>query len=237
MPAPSIVGSIQSINSNGQSGNQAITVPSGANYCLLCAAYYDDAATGGLDTTTLNGVSFTLVAEIFNSIDFGGTTIWRLNNPSSGTFSWSWDMTFGSSYENAVMFLVFLQDVDVSGDPVRASATGQGASTATSGSFSSSTNDLCLCVGYSYNSNCNAAAGANQTEQADAYNTEDGSNRNYGAIGTKPGVTGTTTMAVSGSGCSVCAVSLIGTTNGSQSPIKRGHRWQTVRRGQKRKII
>lgn len=220
MTAPVIVGSIQVINSNGQSGSQSVTVPAGADCCLLCAAYYDDAATGGINTASLNGASFVSVAEIFTSVDNGGTTIWRLNNPATGTFSWSWDMTFGENYENAVMFLVFLDNVDVSGNPIRANATGQGASTATSGSFSSSTNDLCVCIGYSFGTNCNAAAGSNQTEQSDANNNEVGnlSSANYGAVGTKPGVAGTTTMAASGSGCSICAVSVLGTVDSVPSP-------------------
>lgn len=216
MTAPSIVGSIQTINSNGQSGSQSVTVPAGATYCLLLAAYYDDAETGGINTATLNGASFSSVAEIFNSTNFGGTTIWRINNPTTGTFAWSWDMTLNSNYENAAMALVFFQNVDTSGTGIRASATGQGASTATSGSFSSSTNDLCVCIGYSLNTAINGAAGANQTEVADFSNSEDVSNITRGAVGTKPGVAGTTTMAISGNGCSICAVSVLGTSDSTQ---------------------
>ncbi|NJO31402.1 MAG: hypothetical protein HC874_30480 [Richelia sp. SL_2_1] len=57
MAAPTVVGSIIAIDSSDQTGSQSITVPAGADLCLLCAAYYDDAATGGINTASLNGSS------------------------------------------------------------------------------------------------------------------------------------------------------------------------------------
>lgn len=209
MTLPSITGSIVQIQSSAANGSQSISVPSDAKLCVVCVAYW---GVNGQNyaTMTLGGEALAVKVSQTNDVSYGFTTMWTRANPLTGTRTFAWTMSRACD-EGANIFIVFLKDVDVSGEPVRASGAGKDATLATSASFASDANDLCLCVGYSYTStDCNAApSGAGQTEVADstAYNNC------QGAVGTKPGVAGNTTMKVGGSYCVIVAMSIKGTVS------------------------
>lgn len=206
MTVPSQVGSVTEIKSSAGSGSQSVTVPSGATLLLVLTAWWQ---TGVPDYTTLslNGVSFTANKVVENASDsYEETNIYYLKSPTTGTFSWAI-----STSEGAHIFLVFLKDTDAT-TPIRASNYGQSNGDPVTGSFSSSTNDLIVGVGCGYGATSADAGVSGQTEIYDGGNY----NSAYGVLGTKAGVSGTTTFTVdftgSGMSNSVCAVSIAGTS-------------------------
>lgn len=207
MTLPSITGSILQIQTNQANGSQSISVPSDTKLILACVAYWGINGQA-YSSMTLGGEALSAKQTKNNDVSYGFTTIWSRANPLTGTRTFAWTMARNCD-EGANIFLVFLKDVDVSADPIRAGGVGVGASAATSASFASNTNDLCLCVGYSYAATDSNAAptGYGQTEVADSTQY----NNCQGAVGTKPGVSGNTTMRVAGDYCCIAAVSIKGT--------------------------
>lgn len=207
MTIPSITGSILQIQTNQANGSQSVSVPADAKLILVGVAYW---GVNGQNyaTMTLGGEALSAKQTKNNDVSYGFTTIWTRANPLTGTRTFAWTMSRAPD-EGANFFLVFLKDVDTAADPIRAGGTGVGASSATSASFASNANDLCLCVGYSYTTTDSNAApsGYGQTEIADSTQY----NNCQGAIGTKPGVAGNTTMRVAGNYCCIAAVSIKGT--------------------------
>ena len=215
MTAPTITGSITQIQDSTTPSSQSVSIPADAELCIVAIAFFRGVGGGGaLSTLTLDGNSFTSVVKS-NDSGFGTTTIWRYIVPvglrgTSKTLAWAFD---GALTEGANIFVIWLKDVDTGGDPIRGSNFGAGDPTATSGSYSSDANDLNLCVGYSFSTTDCDASGSGQTEQADSTQF----NSCQGAVGTKAGVAGTTTMVVSGDFCSVCACSIKG--SGAVAPL------------------
>jgi hypothetical protein len=211
MTAPTVTGSITQIQNSSISASQSVAIPADAVLCLVGVAFFRDLTGGGrISTLTLDSNSFTSVITS-NNMAYGTTCMWRYSVPvnlrgTSKTLAWTFD---GALAEGANIFVIFLKDADTALNPIRASATAGGDPSATTAAFATSTNDLCVCVGYSYTTtDCNAApSGAGQTEIADSTQF----NLCQGAIGRKPGVSGTTTMKVSGDYVSLCAVSIMGT--------------------------
>ena len=205
MTVPAITGSIVQIGSTSASGSQSITVPSDATCALLLISYACIPSSIALSSASINSVNFTLTR---NNIDVAGltsTTAWYLLNPATGTrtFAWTWA---GDIQAGANIFIVFLKDTVTSGNPVTGSgnANGNGGEITTT-SFSSTTNDLCVCVVSSFSADA-IAGGGGQTEVADS--TAVGSCE--GAVGTKAGVSGTTTMVGNGSLNSIIGLSVSG---------------------------
>lgn len=210
MPAPSQTGSILQIQNSATSANQNIAIPADAELCLVLVTYWT-ISTGQLNLLTLGGNVMSHVVRANNN-DHENATIWRYVLPvefrgTSRSLAWQWSTTLG---EGAHFFILFLKDVNTSGNPIRGFASGsaQFNGTTTTPAFASNTIDLCLCVVASYQStDANAApAGSGQTEIADSnlFNLQ------QGAVGSKPGVSGTTTMSGSGDYRAVCACSVIG---------------------------
>ena len=210
MTAPSRTGSITSYAQDDTSDSDSITVPEDAELCIVAVAYWNGSQTE-LSTLTLDGDAFTEVA-LYNSggNNYGAVGIYQLVEPSTGeqTLAWEWDHSFAmGGGESYVMFVLFYTDVNTAG-PITDADIGHAWGVATSGSFSSSTNDTCFCVGYSYGQDCDAGHGPNQVELD---NDHDSVWENWGAIGEKAGVTGTTTMAADGDGTAIAACSIAGT--------------------------
>lgn len=214
MTIPSITGSIIQIQSDLTSSSQSVAIPSDAELCLFMSAYWI-AGGGLLSSASLDGNAFTSVISS-NLSSAENATIWRYVVPSglrgtSKTLAWAWAADLN---EGANIFIVFLKDVNTAGNPIRdskANASG-GVGTSTTGAITTSTDDLLLCVVASYSSTDADAApsGSGQTEVADSVEFHD----DQGAIGTKNGVAGTTTMSGSGADRAVCAVSVIGVSGG-----------------------
>ena len=218
MTVPSITGSIAQVDSSSASGSQSVTVPTDAELALVMPVWWH--WTELTFSCTLGGTSLTQVIWQ-NNTSHEGSGIFRLSNPSTGSQTFAWTLSDDPG-TGATYFIVFLKDVDTT-DPITGSATGlEDTQTATSGSFSSSTDDLCICVGAS-STDVDAGSGSGQTEQADnsVYNSC------AGAVGTKAGVSGTTTMACDmGYSGSICAASIKGSTGGGSGvaiPIAMRH--------------
>ena len=213
MTVPSTIGSAVLVQSSSNI-SQSVTVPSGADTCLMFIGGWD---SGGntISTATLGGSSFTFInSENGDSSD--QVYAYRLNSPSSG--SQTLVVTYGSSWsEGATVYLVFFQDVDTSGDPIRDSDTAIDAANpanATTPAFNTDANDLVVLGVSSYDEVDGAPAeadtGAGQTEILNS-----GSSNSHGlAIGTKAGVSGTTTVRGDGAYIAVVGLSLKGSVAG-----------------------
>lgn len=164
----------------------------------------------------MNGTDLTKKVEQTNS-SYQSAAFWILKDPPTGTQTFAWDASDTSAFaEGCIFFLLCLKDVDTSGDPIRdyKMAVGNDPTTA---SITTSTNDTLYCIGSFYNAGGDAGYGSGQSEIADSttvYNTD------YGAVGTKAGVAGTTTMQVDGPDAytAIIGFSVIG-TNGGESPV------------------
>lgn len=216
MTVPSTVGSAVEINDTG-SISQSITVPSGTDCCLMyVGGWVNDAGGNAPTTTTLGGSAFTL-------IDSEGTTTgmfvyaYRINSPSSG--SQTLVVTVPDTWsQGAITYLVFYQDVDTSGDPVRDSDKDNDTGfnvTVTTPSFSTDTNDLVIVGACCYHLDIDAAPGG--SGQTEIFNNA----YNYAgvAVATKAGSAGTTTVKVYGDQPSVIGLSLKGSTDGLSIPV------------------
>lgn len=210
MPAE-ITGSIILIQDGAQSSSSFVSIPSDAELCLFMASYW--ISGGGLLTSlTLDGNAFISVVGVNSSSD-ENAVIWRYIVPSglrgtSKILAWTW-----ADYvlEGANIFVVFLKNVDLTGDPIRDSdkVSSSGIGTSTTPLIESDPNDLMLCVVGSYIDDADAGLGG-QTEVADSGLFRD----SRGAIGTKPGVSGGAAMSGSGNYRVVCAVSVKGIGGG-----------------------
>jgi len=208
MTIPSITGSIIQIQNSGTSPSQSVSIPADAELCLFTSAYWI-AGGGVLSSASLDGNAFTsVVAAASDSAE--NATIWRYIVPAglrgtSKTLAWTWASVLN---EGANIFIVFLKDVDTSGDPIRDSdqASAAGSGTSTTPAINTDLNDLMICVVASYSTTDANAGLSGQTEVADS--TE--FNSDQGAVGTKNGVSGTTTMSGSGLDRAICAASVKG---------------------------
>jgi hypothetical protein len=221
MTAPSITGSIsQYVDTTSNPFSDDITVPADATLCLAgVIGWYDTQVN--FSTATLGGTALTQVRAFVGGTSGSSVALWQLVSPPTGSRAFARQLNV-YPYEGAHIFVVFLKDINTSA-PITDSDEGDSgtASTATSGSFTSTANDLCLCVGYSYSSTDGDAAptGAGQTEVADSAL----SNGCQGAVGTKPGVAGATTMKFAGDYPTLIACSIAGTAvSGSQIKVLAG---------------
>lgn len=214
---PSTIGTASLVQNGNESGSTSVTVPEGADCVLLFGSWWTNSSNLGWTSLTLGGNAFTevkLIDSYETSGNHGWIMVYRLNNPPAGSQTFAWDLGgTNNPAEGFNFYLVYLQDVDTGGDPIRdfdfAMATSDGGDqTLTTGSFSSDSNDLCLCGVYSYSPTSPNAAptGSGQTEILDSgvYNSC------HLAIGTKPGVSGSTTMTAFGNYPAMVAVSVKG---------------------------
>ncbi len=213
MTVPVTTGSIIAIQNSSQSANQSVAIPADAELCLILYSY----GTSGspvLSSATLDGNAFSPVLEVTRP-ETGKAGIQRYIIPSNlkgttKTLAWTWASALANG---AHIFVVWLKNVDTSGDPIRGSATVWGyGELLTTPSFASDVNDLCLCiVGSFQNTDADAApSGSGQTEIVDGPQF----NNKRGAVGSKPGVSGTTTMQGQGAYGVLGAVSVKGSAGG-----------------------
>jgi hypothetical protein len=208
MTVPSITGSISSWTSSAKNNNfGSQTVPADADIALLFVCYWKSGAPN-LSTVTLNSVSFSVGADS-NNDSYEIATVYYLVNPGTGVLTCNWA---NAPDEGAHFFLVYLKDVDTS-SPITGSAVDvDSTGSQTTPSFNTSTNDMCWVVGSAYGATAGDAGVSSQTEQSDGGNY----NSVYGVIGSKTGVSGTTTMSVTWTGAgmanSLAAVSIAGSS-------------------------
>lgn len=214
---PSLI-SYTNIQSSANSGSQAVTVPANTDCAILYFTYWHGEPDLGF-TFSINGTAMTVVKLIDayedndpSNTNSGYIGCYRLNNPSSGNFAWDMGGTL-QPVEGFNFVIMWMQDVDTSGNPIRGFSykgctNAGGQQTITTSAFSTDPNDLCLVGGYSYTPiNPNAApGGSGQTEIIDVgfYNSAGL------AIGSKNGVSGTTTMTFFGDYPACISISLIG---------------------------
>lgn len=233
MTIPSVTGSITQIQNSSTSTSQSISIPADAELCLFMCAHW---ITGGglLTSITLDGNAFTSVIANESSSTENGA-IWRYIVPAplrgtSKTLAWTFD---DSLVEGANIFVVFLKNVDTSGDPIRDSdkAGAGGTGTSTTPAITTDANDLMICVVASYGSTDANAGLSGQTEIADS--TE--FNSDQGAIGTKNGSAGTTTMSGSGADRAVLAASIKGSAGALSATVNQTTETDTAQALTKRK--
>ena len=199
----SLTGTVTPITSSSTTFSQAITVPADTEVFGLGIAFYQNASELP-SALTLGGNALTQ-SVVHTDVDGEMTGQWRLPNPPTGSQTLA--VTWASALEEgAHYFPFFVIDVDES-NPVRGTGSaGNGGSTETTGAITTAVDDIVVAVGGSFGStdcNLSATAGANQTEVADTNEFQTIS----AALGTKPGVSGTTTFTCGGAFVSLCAVS------------------------------
>lgn len=176
--------------SNQNTGSTSITVPSGANYCIIGLHFWVN-NTNTTCTLTLNDVTASAIELV--PLDYNEESVYMYGVPiaesGSKTFTWSWtnspDIGSGVGYT-----FMFFSGVDQS-DPIRDSAynhhpEGQG-STLTTPAINTSLSDLVAILTTDY-SGSGSLVGYDQTVILSG--TANGSKYN---AGTKAGVSGTIT--------------------------------------------
>ena len=206
MTAPAIVGSIVGINSTATSGSQSVTVPAGANACILFTGFWNSSRQ--LSSASLGGNAFTSEVGSLNA-SYQMSEAWVLKAPPTGsqTFAWAWNGDM-SGADGPIIALVFLQNITSDADITRGSAANAGSSFAQTAAFATDANDLCICGCSTYGDGSVAVGG-----RTDVFNSGDYRGQ-YLLIGTKAGAAGTTTMQGPGTSPSVGAMPVKGSTAG-----------------------
>ncbi len=181
-PTPSAeierVGDVQLVTSSTDPSSSSVTVPDGADTCIVGLCGYSSAFAnmfGAGSTLTLGGNSFTLIRSDGAEGGTMQTALYKLTSlpsPGSQTLSWNWactTITYGVH-----IWVAFYKNVNsIGADGGDQSGTGSG--TATTGSLVATSNDLFFGVACHWQPSDGQLAWTNATELNETeYNSEDG---------------------------------------------------------------